>query len=628
MPFVLFTDEFDGRLSRVSMLLAFGLLLAFSARVAWQARVAVRGNTAIGWRSLVAGGGFVFLVGCGSTALFDASRAWVYHEAILWAAAWSVASFAMLLEYLHSNRGWSLVWASTFAMFALLSRQSVGLGPVFALGLLLVVRIVQRGWEWWHPSRSRSQPRLWLTRWLGLSSAAAHGSIWQVAVATAMPAVAYCYVSYAKFGSVLNLSYQKQDILRARSPERRAALAATGNSLTGLEYVPSNLLQYLRPDAIGFRGTFPWLTFAPGTSRNGLAFDPLEPIASLTATSVLLCVLGIVGVVVAIRGGLRHAERAPAISEGSPTVASFRVPIVGALGALATTVIVASRAFRYETDFLPLLVLVGSLGVASICAWAGTQRVRRRVIAVAVAFAVLAAWSVWANFSLALIYQREYSGFHSARLRAEFLDFQLDVNEWLGLGLPSVRHGKTLPIKRVVEFRRTDAPHGDLFVVGDCEGLYVAGGRNWQTIEERLPGQRKWLVTFGGAAPGDRQPLWSSGTGPRNILWAHWLDDDHVRFEYQWSDAPDAIAAGKPFRVNRRLPYEFTVRLDPVAHYVEVRHGSGLLLSSSPETFATAAGARLGSQPDSELGAVDWPGTIREQSLTPVCDRLTSHDHG
>jgi hypothetical protein len=63
--------------------------------------------------------------------------------------------------------------------------------------------------------------------------------------------------------------------------------------------------------------------------------------------------------------------------------------------------------------------------------------------------------------------------------------------------------------------------------------------------------------------------------------------------------------------------------LDPAGHFVEVRHGKRLLLSASPPTFVTTRGARLGQQPDPELGALDWPGTIRERSLTPVCDRLT-----
>jgi hypothetical protein len=255
---------------------------------------------------------------------------------------------------------------------------------------------------------------------------------------------------------------------------------------------------------------------------------------------------------------------------------------------------------------------------------------QRRALRTAVVLAgvVLAAWSVWANGSLGLIYGREYGAFEPSSTRAKFVDFELDVNESLGLGLPSVRHGKHLPVKRSPELLRTSAPHGELFVVGDCNGLYVSGGRDWQVIEERLPGERRWDVTFGDAAPGDRQPLWSSGTGPENILWAHWIDDHHVRFEYEWTDAPDDVIAGKPFRVDRHLPYEFRVRLDPQSRIIEVRHGHRLLLSAPAPTFDTLASARLGRQPEAPLGAVDWPGSIRTESLTPICDRLTRDDSG
>src|SRR5438876_2707745 len=44
MPVVAFTDAFDGRLSRVSMLLAFAVLLGFRGRIDWQARKYVRGH--------------------------------------------------------------------------------------------------------------------------------------------------------------------------------------------------------------------------------------------------------------------------------------------------------------------------------------------------------------------------------------------------------------------------------------------------------------------------------------------------------------------------------------------------------------------------------------------------------
>ncbi|MFM8305471.1 MAG: hypothetical protein ACKOA9_14455, partial [Actinomycetota bacterium] len=144
MPVLALTDAFDGRLSRLSMFLAFMVLVGFSGRIAWQARVAVRGDRPVGWRSFIAAAGFVFVVGCGSSALFLASRAYVYHEAILWATAWTVASFSFVVAYLARGRGWSLVGACLTATLAMLSRPSVGLGPVIALALLLAVRVVQR----------------------------------------------------------------------------------------------------------------------------------------------------------------------------------------------------------------------------------------------------------------------------------------------------------------------------------------------------------------------------------------------------------------------------------------------------------------------------------------------------
>ena len=110
---------------------------------------------------------------------------------------------------------------------------------------------------------------------------------------------------------------------------------------------------------------------------------------------------------------------------------------------------------------------------------------RRTVSFVLVALGV---WSCWATFSLTLIYQREYSAFQPTALRAGFFGFQLDVNDALGLGRPSFERGDVLPVITGRELRRTDAPHGRLFVLGDCDGLYVASGRSWEPIEEASAG--------------------------------------------------------------------------------------------------------------------------------------------
>jgi hypothetical protein len=237
---------------------------------------------------------------------------------------------------------------------------------------------------------------------------------------------------------------------------------------------------------------------------------------------------------------------------------------------------------------------------------------------------VTAAWSCWVNFGLTLIYQREYSGLQPIAIRAGFVGFQLDVNDALGLGPPSVRRGPKLPVVKGEEAFPTHAPHGDLFVVGDCQGLYVSTGRAWEPIEEKLPGQHQWNVSFDQALPNMRQPLWSSGADPHNILWAHWVDDDHVRFDYQWTGAPDAIAEGTAIlRIDPRRVYELVVRLDPKIHYIEIWYRNRLLLQSFSDTFDTVANAQLGRQPDPTLGETRWRATIDDVTLTPLCDRLT-----
>ena len=170
-----------------------------------------------------------------------------------------------------------------------------------------------------------------------------------------------------------------------------------------------------------------------------------------------------------------------------------------------------------------------------------------------------------------MIYQREYSGLQTPALRAGFVGFQLDLNDALGLSLPRVRRGATLPVRpSKFEVLRTTAHHGELFVVGDCEGLFISSGRSWEPVEHRSRGEEKWTVRFGPPRPGVRFPLWSAGTGPLHVIWAHWMDARHVRIEYQWT-AYAGFATGGTMRVEPGREYHFHVVLD--------RRGGGLDIS-------------------------------------------------
>jgi hypothetical protein len=440
----------------------------------------------------------------------------------------------------------------------------------------------------------------------------------------------YAYVNYAKFGTLISVPIQKQDILAKLSPQRRSVLASTGNSLFGLDYLPTNLLQYFRPDAIGFRHTFPWVTFGHRPFVfGGVVFDNIESSASVTATSCFLVALAVLGVIAAIKAARGAAsDRAEVTAafdtpEGAlPTASVFRTPLVSAALAIPSTLAIAVLFQRYEGDFVPAIVLAATVGFA----WIGVLLIhsRRWVRALVIAAAVvLAIWSVWSTLSLTLIYQREYSAFQDPAVRAAFFNFQLDVNDALGLGPPKVRHGSKLPAIKPRQVGAPNAPHGQIFEVGNCDGVYIATGQSWEPIEGLRLDQSHWKVRFDRAAPGTREPLFSAGTGFHHIVWIHWVDDSHVLFEYEWTGAPFSMRTStKPWHVVVGRTYELAVHVDPSVPSIEFRNGHHLLFRTRAGLSPSDPTTRLGRQPDASRGDKKFHGSIAVRRITPICNRL------
>src|SRR5690606_18253472 len=106
--------------------------------------------------------------------LFQGSRAWVYHEAIVWGAALALAAVDQLLAHVTTGRRAPLVRASAFTAGSLLARVSVGLGPLAGLGLVAALALARR-----RPAAER------------LRAAA------PAALATAVPLAAYAGVNWA-----------------------------------------------------------------------------------------------------------------------------------------------------------------------------------------------------------------------------------------------------------------------------------------------------------------------------------------------------------------------------------------------------------------------------------------------
>src|SRR5207245_513749 len=206
---------------------------------------------------------------------------------------------------------------------------------------------------------------------------------------------------------LIRVSIEKKDVL-LRRPERRAVLAATRNSLFGLRYVPTSLFQYFRPDAIGFRGTFPWVTFSHFPHVfGGVVFDNIEPTASVTVTSVLLVSLAVVGVVATVKRVRAPGSPDPSRKMSSSSTAVYRTPLLAAAITTASTVTIAVVFERYEGDYVPLLVVGAAVGLF----WLSTLlsgKARRLRLLVGTVLVAMAAWSCCATLSLTLIYQREY----------------------------------------------------------------------------------------------------------------------------------------------------------------------------------------------------------------------------
>ncbi len=207
LPVVAVTDDLDGRLGGISMLLGFGVAMLFTVRLLIRLRSMVRDDAPVSTFEAWSVGVFTFVAGAGSTVVFLASRTWVFHEAVLWGVAWTLGAFEYVIAVTQKPTTRGIVLAGVFTALALLSRVSVGLGPLIALGL------VGAAFLW---SRSRQlvggPERVDLRKVLPV-----------LAAAVAVPVVLYAYVNVSKFGSLYSVPFEQQFLAHLeREPPSRA----------------------------------------------------------------------------------------------------------------------------------------------------------------------------------------------------------------------------------------------------------------------------------------------------------------------------------------------------------------------------------------------------------------------
>ncbi|HEY4397360.1 MAG TPA: hypothetical protein VGO28_06770 [Acidimicrobiia bacterium] len=586
LPVVAITDSLDGRLTQVSMLAAFAVAIVFLTRLSWRIRGLVRGDAPVSRLELWAVGGYVFLIATGSVMLFLASRAFVYHETELWGAALALAAYdAILGALLEPSRRW-IILAGIWTSAAFLTRATVGAGPLVALGIVLAAVVLRR-----LSTRRLAAP----ARWLGAPDRLGSSSmIWWLAAAIAVPVVLYAYVNYSRFGSFFGLPLDQQ-VYSQFNPARRRALADNGGSLFGLKFLPTQLLQLVRPDGWRFDSLFPWIAFpGPATVLGGVTFDTRDWASSIPATMPALTVLGGTGVVMLVR-------RAGA--------AAVRAPLIGAvIGGLATLTI-AFVANRYMSDLLPAVVLASLVGFHVLLGAA--RRTPRptwtRVVAVAVL--VLVPISLWVNFALAFSYQRALDP-QAAGERSGFIGFQQDVDDLIPGGpRGNVQFGPELPAR---------GARGELFVVGDCGGLYWSDSREWTAVERgNGAGHFRLQVRFPDVAGGEEALLGIGSGSDQNVLQLRYLPDHRARFALLSRVAPKPLVSA-PQRIEPGPAHSLDVIIDSRTGLVRVSLDGhsvlddiAFLVSGDQATIGSAA------------GQASFSGAVRELPVrTPLCDRV------
>ena len=142
IPVLIFTHRLDGRLTQPSLLVGFLVALTFVSLLGWRIRGMVRGPVELGRLECWLTAGLIVVVGLGSVLFFLGSTAQVYEEAEMWGAAFTLGSFYFLLGFLERPGAGRLVTTGVFATLAMLTRGSVGAGPLVAIALVALVYLL------------------------------------------------------------------------------------------------------------------------------------------------------------------------------------------------------------------------------------------------------------------------------------------------------------------------------------------------------------------------------------------------------------------------------------------------------------------------------------------------------
>lgn len=546
VPLALFGDVFVGRMVRVSMLIALVVLGRWSARLARSgyaltssvlpAPCCAEGDDAsakASWVVPIFVGAVLF-----SPALFASGWISVYHETEIWALALAVIATTLLAEWASS--GFTdrrlLMWGSGAVLATTMTRAPIGLGLAIAVG------VIGLGLVWRSNEHRRRSGRMAIAG--GLT-----------------PLIAYAGVNLAKFGTLFSVPGDRQ-LQSINDPTRAAFFETTGGSFFNLQFLPTTLAQYLRPDTIRFERLVPGIRFGPLADNYGsLDVETVTPASSLIVSATLLLILALVGTV----WMLRHRARA------------WLLLVVGAtIGALPTFMI-GFIANRYLIDMLPPLIAAGAVGIWVVAALDRQQLLK-------VSGVVLVVWGAWVNSALATwTLEAKSPGFTELRSN-------IDRTVFGGgdVGIVAVVPGNSVP------------SDGLIGIADRCSGVYIAEQGRWVSLE-RASGVFETAGTIAGFADG----------AVRLAQTAAWTIDvvslsvGGFAVVYATPADPDAFS----IIIDADLPLDYQIIIDPISNETFIELGDdGYFLP--------------GEAKDSAHNGITENPDLASTRLTPLCDTL------
>ncbi len=440
IPVMLVTHEYDGRLTLLSMALAWVVYAVMATRLYWLVRERMGRPAQVSGLETVLAALFLAAATGGTVLTFDASLPWVYHEVYLWSVASVIGTLYWLLRVLRTPDRSSVKWLFTLALVAALTRTTGG----WSVCLAIIVAGL-----WFATGRlGRQKRRVWVS----------------VVAAGAVPLLAGIAVNWLKFRHPYMFPLQNQ-VWTQINAHRREVLAANGGTLATLHFFWSSFVNYFRPDGIRFVGYFPWVTL-PGEAAKGYGavLDQSSRTGSVPAFMPLLFALTAVSLPILF---LRR--------KASAGLKQLRLVWLGAFLMTGGVMAYGYIAYRYTSEFVPCLVVGGAVATIALGDWCDRRGRVLRTLLVAVV-AALTAYSLVANTAVG--YSIAAVSYKGPELES-YLSRQVSVS------------GSDRAWQKLV-YASPGAPIGgkadELWIRGDCDALYYntgEAGDPWTLVQER-----------------------------------------------------------------------------------------------------------------------------------------------